>query len=44
MRDLLAHHCYRVDPQIIRRTVDAPLRDLRVAAGRLMDAPNADWD
>lgn len=43
LRDLLAHHYYRVDPlQIIRRTVDAPLRDLQVAAGRLMNTPNAD--
>jgi uncharacterized protein with HEPN domain len=25
LRDLLAHHYYRVDPQIIRHTVDAPL-------------------
>jgi uncharacterized protein with HEPN domain len=38
LRDLLAHHYYRVDPQIIRRTVDAPLRDLRAAARRLLDA------
>jgi uncharacterized protein with HEPN domain len=36
LRDLLAHHYYRVDPQIIRRTVDAPLRDLHAASGRLM--------
>jgi uncharacterized protein with HEPN domain len=42
LRDLLAHHYYRVDPQIIRLTVDAPLRDLQVAAARLMNTLNAD--
>jgi uncharacterized protein with HEPN domain len=36
LRDLLAHHYYRVDPQIIRRTVDTPLLDLRAAAHRLL--------
>ncbi len=41
LRDLLAHHYYRIDAQIIRRTVDAPLRDLQAAAGRLM-ASSAD--
>lgn len=35
LRDLLAHHYYRVDPQVIRRTVDAPLRGLQEAAWRL---------
>lgn len=39
LRDLLAHHYYRVDPQIIRRTVDAPLQDLQAAARRLLDEP-----
>ena len=42
LRDLLAHHYYRVDPQIIRRTVDAPLRDLQAAAQRLFDELPAD--
>ena len=42
LRDLIANHYYRVDPQIIRRTVDAPLRDLQVAAGRLMNVTTAD--
>lgn len=37
LRDLLAHHYYRIDPQIIRRTVDAPLQDLQAAARRLLD-------
>lgn len=37
LRDLLAHHYYRVDPQIIRRTVDAPLQDLQEAARRLLE-------
>jgi uncharacterized protein with HEPN domain/DNA-binding XRE family transcriptional regulator len=39
LRDLLAQNYYRVDPQIIRRTVDAPLRDLQAAARRLLDGP-----
>jgi uncharacterized protein with HEPN domain len=42
LRDLLAHHYYRVDPQIIRRTVDAPLRDLQTATQRLLDKLPAD--
>lgn len=42
LRDLLAHHCYRVDPQIIRRTVDAPLRELQAAARRLLEDMTAD--
>jgi len=40
LRDLLAHHYYRVDAQIIRRTVDVPLRDLRAAARRLLELPS----
>jgi uncharacterized protein with HEPN domain len=36
LRDLLAHHYYRVDSQIIRRTVDTPLHDLQAAARRLL--------
>lgn len=36
LRDLLAHHYYRVDVQIIRRTVDAPLAELRDAAAQLL--------
>jgi len=39
LRDLLAHHYYRVDPQIIRRTVDTPLRDIQAAARRLLELP-----
>lgn len=35
LRDLLAYH-YRVDAQIIRRTVEAPLRELREAAVQLL--------
>lgn len=29
LRDRLAHHYTQVDPSIIRRTIDRPLRDLR---------------
>ena len=36
LRDLLAHHYYRVDVQIIRRTVDEPLRELHDAAVQLL--------
>ena len=39
LRDLLAHHYYRVDPQVIRRTVDVPLRDLQAVARRLLELP-----
>jgi uncharacterized protein with HEPN domain len=35
LRDLLAHHYYRVDAQIIRRTVEMPLSELREAVARL---------
>jgi uncharacterized protein with HEPN domain len=35
LRDLLAHHYYRVDAQIIRRTVETPLSELREAVARL---------
>jgi uncharacterized protein with HEPN domain len=36
LRDLLAHHYYRVDAQVIRRTVEAPLDELRNAVTHLM--------
>jgi uncharacterized protein with HEPN domain len=36
LRDLLAHHYYRVDAQIIRRTVETPLSELRDAVARLL--------
>jgi uncharacterized protein with HEPN domain len=39
LRDLLAHHYYRVDPHVIRRTVDVPLRDLQATARRLLELP-----
>lgn len=38
LRDLLAHHYYRVDARIIRRTVDAPLDELRDAVAQLLAA------
>jgi uncharacterized protein with HEPN domain len=37
LRDLLAHHYYRLDVQIIRRTVDAPMEQLRVAVAQLIE-------
>jgi len=37
LRDLLAHHYYRVDAQIIRRTVYAPMEQLRDAVAQLID-------
>lgn len=36
LRDLLAHHYYRVDALVIRRTVETPLIELRDAAARLL--------
>jgi uncharacterized protein with HEPN domain len=36
LRDLLAHHYYRVDAQVIRRTVESPMDDLRNAVTQLM--------
>ena len=33
LRDLLAHHYYRVDAEVIRRTVEAPLDELITAVG-----------
>jgi uncharacterized protein with HEPN domain len=36
LRDLLAHHYYRVDARVIRRTVEAPLSELRGAVAQLL--------
>lgn len=36
LRDLLAHHYYRVDAQVIRRTVEAPLAQLQQAVEELL--------
>jgi uncharacterized protein with HEPN domain len=36
LRDLLAHHYYRVDALIIRRTVESPLAELQDAVARLL--------
>jgi uncharacterized protein with HEPN domain len=41
LRDLLAHHCYRVDALVIRRTVETPLFDVRDAVARI---PAAEQD
>jgi uncharacterized protein with HEPN domain len=41
LRDLLAHHYYRVDGQVIRRTVEAPMEQLRDAVANLI-ASDAD--
>ena len=38
LRDLLAHHYYRVDAQVIRRTVEAPMEQLRDAVAKLIAA------
>lgn len=38
LRDLLAHHYYRVDAQVIRRTVEAPMEQLRSAVVKLIAA------
>lgn len=36
LRDLLAHHYYRVDAQVVRRTVEAPLEQLAAAVAELL--------
>ena len=36
LRDLLAHHYYRVDAQVIRRTVEAPMEQLLDAVANLI--------
>ncbi len=38
LRDLLAHHYYRVDAEVIRRTVEAPMEELRDAVRQLIAA------
>jgi uncharacterized protein with HEPN domain len=35
LRDFLAHHYYRVDARVIRRTVEAPLDQLTAAVAEL---------
>ena len=44
LRDLLAHHYYRVDAHLIRQTVEAPLDQLAAAVAELLaiDQPNPD--
>lgn len=41
LRDLLAHHYYRVDAQVIRRTVEAPMEQLTDAVAKLILATDA---
>jgi uncharacterized protein with HEPN domain len=36
LRDLLAHHYYRVDAQVIRRTVETPLLELQDAVAQML--------
>jgi uncharacterized protein with HEPN domain len=36
LRDLLAHHYYRVDAKVIRRTVETPMAQLRDAVATLI--------
>lgn len=36
LRDLLAHHYYRVDAQVIRHTVEAPMEQLTDAVANLI--------
>ena len=31
MRDLIGHHYYKLDPQIVRATIGAPVERLRAA-------------
>jgi uncharacterized protein with HEPN domain len=39
LRDLLAHHYYRVDARVIRRTVESPLSELQGAVTQLLEGP-----
>ncbi len=36
LRDLLAHHYYRVEAHVIRRTVETPLSELKAAVTQLL--------
>jgi uncharacterized protein with HEPN domain len=38
LRDLLAHHYYSVDAQVISRTIEAPMEQLRDAVAKLIAA------
>lgn len=41
MRDVLAHHYYRVDTDVIRRTLDDPLHELEAAVHRIAHQTDA---
>lgn len=38
MRDLIGHHYYRLDPEIVRATIGAPLAELRTACADMLTA------
>lgn len=39
MRDLIGHHYYKLDPQIVRATIGAPLERLRAACTAILAEP-----
>jgi uncharacterized protein with HEPN domain len=41
MRDLIGHHYYKLDPQIVRATIGAPIARLRVACEAILAGSSA---
>jgi uncharacterized protein with HEPN domain len=39
MRDLIGHHYYKLDPQIVRATIGAPVERLRAACKAILAEP-----
>ena len=39
MRDLIGHHYYKLDPQIVRATIGAPVEQLRAVCTAILDEP-----
>jgi uncharacterized protein with HEPN domain len=39
MRDLIGHHSYKLDPQIVRATIGAPVERLRAACKAILAEP-----
>jgi len=39
MRDLIGHHYYKLDPEIVRATIGAPVERLRAACEAILAAP-----
>ena len=39
MRDLIGHHHYNLDPQIVRATIGAPVEQLRAVCRAILAQP-----